>query len=1130
MSDDRVSHLIDTWTQAKTVGRDIPVGELCRDAPELSAAVAARIAELSTRDGAPDMTVRKDSSGEADPTGTVVKPSGSGVAAHDADTRTAFKGADTKRDTPGEQRQPPPPAPPGYAIESELGRGGMGVVYKARDLRLNRTVALKMALGGDRPDPQDLARFRVESEAVAAVDHPHVVRVFGSGEWSGRPYLVMEYLDGGSLAGRLRAVKRLDPRVAARTCERIARGVAAAHAVGIVHRDLKPGNVLLDAAGEPKVADFGLARRRGAADQGLTQTGAVMGTPAYMAPEQAQDAKFVGPAADIYAVGAVLYDCLTGRPPFPGGDPWSVLRRVIGELPDAPRKLAPSVPRDLELICLKCLEKDPRDRYPTADALAADLARWQAGETVSARPAGPVERAAKWARRRPAAAAAWGLGLLAGGLTLFAGTAGVLWWQAAAAAEREHRAQVAEEVARKGAEAARDRLTLAQYARSVDLSYREVGANDLPRARQLLDDTPADLRGWEWDYVRRLARGDAARVLDARAGRAHAVGYDPVGWRLVSAHQDGTARVWNREGAAVHVLKGHGDEVYDASFTPGGKRIVTASLDGTVKVWDAASGREAATLPVGAERSPLYAVAASPDGLAVAAGGKAGVLQRWRLKGPEREPDEPAGVGEITTVRYSPDGVWLAAGGKNGAVKVWRRGTNAPPVVLAASAPVAAAAFAPDGRLAVGSEDGLVRVWDPETGRAGVTFPAHAPGVAGVAFSADGGRLLTAGRDRAVGVWDAATGKPVRSFRGHEDAVWAVAAAPTGPGLVSAGLDGTVRVWDPDGPAEWRSWAVAAEEVTALAPAGGRLFVGSRDGTVVAVDLATGKTWPVIPGGSAARKPDDASGGTPKPKGRDAGDDAEVIALTVDGAKVRWVDAGGRAHAGTVAEKPTGAVTARPLFVDHVFRRRRYAAAFGPQQAAAVGGPTGRLAIHAGSAEKPEWEAGGLGNPVGAIGWSPDGGRLVVAGAPPDTDRAAAGEGGPVPVTLWDVAGRRKVADLRGHTGGVFAVAFSPDGRFVATASADRTARVWDAATGEERAVLRGHLFWVRAVCWSPDGRVVTGCADGTVKVWDPATGGELLTLAAPGGAATAVAFSGRTLFVGGGDGTVRAFDAGPKE
>jgi eukaryotic-like serine/threonine-protein kinase len=322
--------------------------------------------------------------------------------------------------------RPPPaplPAPPDFAILGELGRGGMGIVYMAQQLSLKRVVALKVMRAGAYADEDQVARFKAEAEAVAQLQHPNVVQVYHVGEFAGRPYCALEYIEGGSLDKRLTGTP-LPPRDAAQTVRTLALAIHAAHQRGIVHRDLKPGNVLIAPDGTLKVTDFGLAKRLDN-DSRRTQSGVLVGTPSYMAPEQAQGrVSTIGPVTDVYALGAILYELLTGRPPFRGATLWDTVDQVCRQEPVAPSRLQPKLPRDLETICLKCLEKDPRRRYASAAALAGDLERQLANRPVQARPVGPAERAVKWAARQPAAAALIVVSALA---LLGLGTGGLLY-------------------------------------------------------------------------------------------------------------------------------------------------------------------------------------------------------------------------------------------------------------------------------------------------------------------------------------------------------------------------------------------------------------------------------------------------------------------------------------------------------------------------------------------------------------------------------------------------------------------------------------------------------------------------------------------------------------------------------
>jgi serine/threonine protein kinase len=344
---DRLLDLLVEWDARRQAGRDVPAAELCPDDPELQQALHARLEKR-----------RKLQVYLHDPGSTV-------------DGRE--RGTD------------PIPTISGYEIETVLGSGGMGVVYHARDIRLNRPVALKMIRTGSGAGASEIKRFRTEAEAVAALQHPNIVQIYEIGEANGQPYLALEYVSGGTLAQHLEA-RPVPPRRAAELMVRLAEAVGHAHDAGVVHRDLKPANVLLTASGEPKVADFGLAKRLHD-DPGHTQTGAILGSPCYMAPEQAEGRTAeVGPATDVYALGTVLYEMLTGRPPFNGTSVLEIIDHVRTLDPVPPKDLQPEVPRDLETVCLKCLEKAPKDRYASAAELANDLGRFLKGEPITAKP------------------------------------------------------------------------------------------------------------------------------------------------------------------------------------------------------------------------------------------------------------------------------------------------------------------------------------------------------------------------------------------------------------------------------------------------------------------------------------------------------------------------------------------------------------------------------------------------------------------------------------------------------------------------------------------------------------------------------------------------------------------------
>ena len=955
-----------------------------------------------------------------------------------------------------------------YDILGVLGRGGMGVVYKARQRGLNRMAALKMILSGGHASNEDILRFQTEAEAVAKLQHPNIVQIFEVSESEGHPFFSLEYVDGGTLAGKL-SNNPLPARQAAELVEPLARAMFYAHENGILHRDLKPGNILLTLTGTPKITDFGLAKHMGDDSSNNTGTGSILGTPAYMAPEQAEGKiRELGPGVDIYALGSVLYHALTGRPPFVGETVLDTLQQVKNDDPVPPSRLQPKVPPDLETICLKCLQKEPRKRYETAQDLADDLLRFLKNEPIKARPIGVVERALKWARRRPQVAALLGalLFVIVGGfLGMFA-----LWVRAeglrtsaekneARALDEEKRAKDAESEVKVSLE--RSKRTL--YAAEMNLAQDAIKDAKVNRLRDLLQGQKGGkLVGFEWRYLSGLLNSDVL-PLKGHTGLVQAVAFRPPdGKQLASASGDGSIVLWDLEattGPKFRRLKEHAGVVRSLAFNKTGKRLASAGEEGVIQVFDLPEGKNEPIKTIVGNRHGVNSLAFGPQSDWLAAGGDDGSVRIWSLVADEPPAELRGHVYAVTDVAVSGDGGRIASGSLDRTVRVWDASSHEPVFTCDHEHWVTAVAFSADGKsLASSSWDKVLRLWDGRNGTLQFALEGLPGPVRNLAFSPDGTRLAASCQDHSVVVWDLVTKKILRTWPGEPGKVRTVAFSSDGQLLASVNFD------------------LGKQEGRVLKSAATPLAVAFGDDKTLAAAEADGDVtfWNLDSDGVSRLR----------------GQVGAVRSLAYNPVRQLWATG---AEDGSIylRKQPLGdfeALTGHKRWVQAVAFNRA-----GAQLAS--GSADGVLKLWNLDALKTPRSIQAHRDAIRGLAYRDDGQCLASAGS----DRV---------VYLWNPATGVKLFTLA-HDAPILAVAFHPGAALLATAGADRVIRLWDSATGQPIRELRGHTHAVTCLTFSPDGqRLVSGSDDATLKLWDPTTGQETLTLRGHTQGITGVAFN----------------------
>jgi eukaryotic-like serine/threonine-protein kinase len=969
-----------------------------------------------------------------------------------------------------------------YELLAQIAKGGMGVVYKARQVSLNRIVAFKTIRDGRLSTEAQIARFRNEARAAAALHHSNIVPVYEFGEVEGVHFISMEFVDGQSLAERIRKGP-LDPMVAAGYLEEIAGTMAYAHSRGFLHRDLKPSNILVDSAGRPRVTDFGLVKPINSQSD-LTGDGGIVGTPSYMAPEQSLSNTNASPASDVYSLGAILYALLTGIPPFSSENDLDTLIQVRTKDPIPPRSINAKVPPDLELVCLKCLAKEPARRYSTADLLAADLRRFLGGAPVTARSMRSWERLWYLSRRHPLQAAsvllvcgllcAWIATLIAANMRLDRlndnlATANARLVQMSsdkdAAAARAHDLQIA-------AEAERGKADELLYVSDMQQAGTALRTGDMRRLSALLDrhrpqSGRKELSGGEWDFLRRRAEMPGRTI--ARLNQpAYYVALSPDERHLLTTGKDGMIRAYSLPAEDPQFsIDTHQIEVNGLAFSSDGEMLASAGDDGTIVLWQL-NWRDATASKlrvIKAHPFQVFNLLYSKDGHTLISAGRDKVIRLW-------DPATGKSLGVLDahrdtagSIAIHPAGKWLASAGQDGEILLWDLPTHSLARRIPSSGqPALSIDFSADGRLfAAGTHARDIRIWrlpDWElVDKIELLDDPH-----GVVFSADGRAVLACDSAGTIRMWPiGSSGIPSKqasqvseryhAWKAHNDEIYKMIVCRSTGELITAGRDGVVTAWSLHR-GEWfkdlRDLQAVTEDFQFI-PGTGR--IATTDGQTVSIWDAKSQFQARLLGRVESK--------------------VCCLDVSLDGSTLA---AGGLA----------GAIRFYDLRHEGRETQQNIGRSFNVYRIALS--PDGHLAaaIDRYNSEKHD-DLFVLNTRTGkrleqirlaacdSAAFSPDG-KWLFASGPSNA------------VVVWNAHTGEKISERPGHSSSINCFQFAPFGQWVATAGDDRLLKIWSTIDWHLKFDLKSAHRPLCGLALSADGRTLASCErEGVLTFWHTA-------------------------------------------